>query len=387
MTAETPKELMRQAMALGEPRRVPVMCQLAIGHTLLQSRVHPVDYFMDNEAYAAGLLAVRELYDFDGVLIHKPGREPAFTELVTSIDRDADTPRVLLDDGSCVECRRDDDPYYRPADNFRRPDITGLDPDDPLAWAPESFLRWCRHKGTALYRTPEEIPDYWYGCIDRVLAAVGDTHSVHGEVRAPFDHFLNILGMEAGLIALIAEPDRTRALMNTLTDMAVAWAVAQVRRGCVAIKISSPYAGAGFISRGQYSQWIVPYEQRVTAAVRRENAFVYTHTCGAIGDRLDLMIESGNSGVETLDPPPLGTVELADAKRQLKDQLFIKGNVDPVGTIFNKDPAGARADVEATYAVGSVGGQYIMSTACSVPPRAPVENVRQMTECVHAHAK
>ena len=235
--------------------------------------------------------------------------------------------------------------------------MTEIDPDDPLGWAPESFVRWCRHKGTALFRTVEEIPDYWYGCIDRVLDAVGETHSVHGEVRAPFDHFLNIVGMEAGLIALIAEPDHTRALMDMLTEMAVAWAVAQVRRGCVAIKISSPYAGAGFISRDQYREWIVPYEKRVTAAVRQENAFVYAHTCGAIGDRLDLMIESGNSGVETLDPPPLGTVELAEAKRLLKDRLFIKGNVDPVGTILNKDAAGARADVEAAYAVGSEIGR------------------------------
>ena len=380
MTAETPKELMRQAMALGEPRRVPVMCQLAIGHTLLQSRVHPVDYFMDNEAYAAGLLAMRDLYDFDGVLIHKPGREPAFTELVTSIDRDADTPRVLLDDGSCVECRRDDDPYYRPADNFRRPDITGLDPDHPLAWAPESFLRWCRHKGTALYRTPEEIPDYWYGCIDRVLAAVGDTHSVHGEVRAPFDHFLNIVGMEAGLIALIAEPDRTHALMNTLTDMAVAWAVAQVRRGCVAIKISSPYAGAGFISRGQYRQWIVPYEQRVTAAVRQENAFVYTHTCGAISDRLEDMMSTGINGIECLDPPPLGNVELDDALRRTKGRIFIKGNLDSVNSLLGKNAESVRRDVRRMVKTAAPGGAYICSTACSIAPRVEPGNVKAMVE-------
>ena len=41
---------------------------------------------------------------------------------------------------------------------------------------------------------------------------------------------------------------------------------------------------------------------------------VYTHTCGAIGDRLDLLVECGVSGIECLDPPPLGNVDLSEAE-------------------------------------------------------------------------
>lgn len=380
-----PKELMAQAMRLESPERVPVMCQLAIGHTLLNTGVHPIDFFLSSTAYAEALLAIRANYDFDGVLIHKPGREPEFQEIVERIDRDGDPPTLHLVDGARVECTRNDDPYYRPADDLAVPPVQSIDPGDPLAWAPDSFRRWCRHKGTALFRTPAEIPEYWFGCIDRVLAAVGGTCAVHGEVRSPFDHFLNIAGMQNALMALLDCPDHTHALMGTFTEMAVAWAVAQVRRGCDAIKISSPYGGAGFVSREQYAEWIVPYERRITDAVRAEGGFVYDHTCGAIGDRLDLMRETGVHGIETLDPPPLGTVCLADAKRVLKDRLFIKGNVDPVNTVLKKSVTAARADIEKVYAVGHRGGQYILSTACSVPPEAPPENVRQLTECVHAH--
>lgn len=387
MSSNSSKELMKEAMSMGRPDRVPVMCQLAIGHTILKSGVHPIDYFLSNETYAEGLLAMRQLYNFDGVLMHKPGRDTSFTEIATSIDRDMDTPTIFLNDGSRIECMRDDDPYYRFSDDFKRPEVKDIDPEDPLGWAPDSFVRWCRHKGTALYRKAEEIPEHWYSCIDIVLDAVGKSHSVHGEVRSPLDHLLNIVGMESGLMAFIGDTEQTHALMETFTDMAVAWAIGQVRRGCVAIKLSSPYAGAGFISRQQYEEWIIPYERRIAEAVRAEGAFIYTHTCGAIGDRLDLMYETGTNGIETLDPPPLGTVDLAEAKRQLKDRLFIKGNIDPVNTVLNKTVEQVRKDVEAVYAVGSKGGQYIMSTACSVPPAAPVENVQQMTECVYEHAK
>ncbi|MBN2455862.1 MAG: hypothetical protein JXB29_04895 [Sedimentisphaerales bacterium] len=387
MSSKSPKQLMKEAMSLAMPERVPVMCQFAIGHTLLKSGLDSVDYFLSNDAYADGLLKMRELYNFDGVLIHKPGREPSFTEIVSSIDRDMEPPTIFLTDGSRIECTKNDDPHYRFAEGFDLPKLENINPDQPLSWAPDSFVRWSRHKGTAFYLDIDQIPEHWYRCIDIILEAVGEKYSVHGEVRSPFDHLLNIAGMEEGLMALMVCPDNTHRLMETFTKMSVVWAIAQVRRGCDAIKISSPYAGAGFISPKQYEQWIVPYERRIAEAVRAEGAFVYTHTCGAIGDRLDLMAETKIDGIETLDPPPLGTVELAQAKCQLKNRLFIKGNVDPVNTILNKTAAEARRDIEAVYAVGSKGGQYIMSTACSIPPAAPVENVKEMTNCVYEHAK
>jgi hypothetical protein len=378
-----PKELMRGAMAMGEPERVPAMCQLAIGHTLLQSGAHPVDFFLSNDAYADALLRVREMYGFDGILLHKPGRDPHFGGLIAGIDRDAATPRITLPDGAWIDCTRDDDPYLRGVALERPACVADIDPADPLAWAPPAFVEWCRHKGTANWRSPGDFPEYYYGAIDRVLAAAGAEFSVHGEVRAPLDHFLNIVGMEDGLLAMAMEPDACAALMETFTAWCAAWAVAQVRRGCDAVKVSSPYAGAGFISRPMYEEWVVPYERRVAQAVRAEGAFVYTHTCGAIGDRLDLLVATEIHGIETLDPPPLGTVDLAAAKRELRDRLFIKGNIDPVNSLLRKTRDAAREDVAQAYETGREGGQFILSTACSVAPRTPPENVRLLADCVH----
>ena len=54
------KELVRQAMALENPPRYPVMCQLANGHTIINTGVHPVDYFLDSMLWADCLLQIRE---------------------------------------------------------------------------------------------------------------------------------------------------------------------------------------------------------------------------------------------------------------------------------------------------------------------------------------
>ena len=228
---------------------------------------------------------------------------------------------------------------------------------------------------------PDEIPDHVFGTIDRVIEKVGDEYSVHGEVRAPFDNFLNIAGMEEGLIALLDNPDRTLAILERVTPWSVALAVAQVRRGAHAIKISSPFAGGGFLPPEMYDEFIVPFESRLARAVRDEGAAIYTHTCGAIGDRLDLIVKCGVTGIECLDPPPLGNVDLPEAVEQLKGKIFIKGNVDPVNTLLRGNAEKIRADVSEILEVGAREMQgFILSSACSIAPPVPPDNIKLMVD-------
>jgi uroporphyrinogen-III decarboxylase len=381
----TPKELVQAAMAQKQPDAIPVMCQMANGHTILNTRVHPIDYFISNEVWADCLLKMRALYDFDGILVHKPGRIHGLTDMVVRTDYDAPIPTLYLNDGSRIECTRDDDSYYKKPPGFTFPTLETIDFDHPLAWAPASFVAFQASKATFDYCTPEEIPDHVFGTLDRIVAQAGKDYSIHGEVRAPFDHFLNLLGMEDGLMAILDNPDGTRRLLEKTTQWSVALAVAQVRRGAHAIKISSPFAGSGFLSPDMYSEFIVPLERRIAEAVRAEGAFVYTHTCGAIGDRLDLMVQAHVSGIECLDPPPLGNVDLAAAVKQLSGKIFLKGNVDPVNTLLRGDGGKVRRDVsEILETAGHVMPGFILSSACSVAPPAPPDNLKLMVDlCRH----
>jgi uroporphyrinogen decarboxylase len=152
--------------------------------------------------------------------------------------------------------------------------------------------------------------------------------------------------------------------------------------GADAVKVSSPYAGSGFLSPGFYRKFVLPFESQIAGAVRAAGAHVYLHTCGDIHDRLEIMAGSGASGIECLDPPPLGRTDLADAKKRVGDKIFIKGNIDPVHTMLRGDPASVRRDALSRLAVGSPGGGYILSTACSIAPLTPRENVLVLREAV-----
>jgi MtaA/CmuA family methyltransferase len=375
------KELVEKAMRQEHPDQIPVMCQLANGHTIINTGVHPIDYFVDDETWADCLIRIRELYDFDGILCHKPGRTPRLMELVDSVNRDLEVPTLYLKDGSRIECTRDDDAYYKKNADLKLPTLDEIDFDRPLDWASDSFKAFQWSKGTYDFKTPEEIPEETFGMIDRVIARCGEKYSVHGEVRAPMDHFLNLIGMEEGLMALLTEPEKASRLLDTCTKWSVALAIRLVRRGAHAIKISSPFAGTGFLPREMYEQYIIPGESKIAQAVKSEGGFSYTHTCGGIGDRLDLIMKCGVSGIECLDPPPLGNVDLREAVELLKGKIFIKGNIDPVNTLMRGSKEKITRDVtEILEVAGHKMDGFILSSACSVAPPVAPDNIKLAVE-------
>jgi len=381
------KELVRQAMNLEQPERFPAMCQLANGHTIINTGVHPIDYFVDSQLWADCLIKIRELYDFDGILCHKPGRVPDLMDLVERTDYDAEVPTLYLSDGSRIECTRDDDAYYKPTDDFAWPTLEELDPQDLLGWAPDSFLAFQASKATLPMTDPSRFDERVFATLDRVIEKVGDQYSVHGEVRSPFDHFLNLTGMEDGLCAILDNPEKCLQILEETTKWSVALAIAQVRRGAAAIKISSPFAGSAFLSREMYIDFILPFEGRLAKAVREEGVAIYTHTCGAIGDRLDLIQQAGVSGIECLDPPPLGDVEIDEAVEMLKGNIFIKGNIDPVNTLLRGDSRKVEKEVNTVLRAAEKTKGFILSSACSVAPPAPPDNIKRMVDLCHNYKR
>jgi len=192
---------------------------------------------------------------------------------------------------------------------------------------------------------------------------------------------MELLNYESGLMALLEDPVKVKACLDRLADGAIALGRGLAASGAHAILISSAFAGAGLISPEHYAEFVLPYERKVVHGIRSAaDVPVYTHTCGAIGDRLDLMEATGTAGIDTLDPPPLGTIDLADAKRRTAGRLFLKGNIDPVHTVLLGTREDTLAAARERIATAAPGGGYVLSTACSVAPLAPPENILALRE-------
>jgi hypothetical protein len=366
------------AMRLERPDRVPVMCQPSLGFVLRQlPELDPIDVWHNHGgALARGFCEISRRFGFDGVLIPAVGSAPLDARTVRRIDRaNAEGPVVYFQNGdSCLYCRNDLPRYTHAVPPER--ELGDLDPAaiaDQLSYHPPSTRLRMQLAEGAGGRIAE---------LTQARAIIGPDVSLHGALYSPEDYLIDALGADGAMIALLTEPEKCRALLAKYAAAVAGHAREQIAAGVDALNVSAPWCGQSFISPGLYRDLIAPAQAVLVAACRAARVPCYCHTCGAIGDRLEAIIDTGFDGIECLDPPPLGNVELADAVRRIGPRAFIKGNIDPVHVLLQGTPAQIRADVIPRLETGMTARGFILSTACAIAPETPAAHVALLRELV-----
>ena len=382
------KERMAAAMNHRQPDRVPVMCQLALGHYFLNCAERPSQIWFDGRTFATVLVELQRAYAFDGILVNLPGRPPDWKDYLKSHTQVDDREHLCWKSGLETIFPPDDNAQtYRPGRApLERANYRTVDVDDPATYRLNGYL-WNTWHAPELWGIdpqanlcdPTAYPAWFTSTLQKVQRLAPDV-SIHAEVFSPFTHLMELFGYEQGLLALVDEPDKCHKVLSVLTRIVLAQVELYAACRPDAILVSSAFAGAGFISRRMYEEFVAPYEDEIFRAIRRHGLKSYVHTCGAIGDRLDLMRKTAVDGIDTLDPPPLGTVHLEDAKSKYGERFFFKGNLDAVNEMLNADDETFERAVEERIRIGKPGSGYILSSACSVAPHVKPERLVKLTQ-------
>ncbi len=377
------------------PDRVPVMCQLALGHYFLHSPHEPAEIWFDSEVFVRTLIEFQQRYRFDGVLINVPGRPRDWRRWLSGQRRENGRQVLTWTNGFVTSFPPDDNGHTTVADggDLPRADPAGVDPADPATYRVPGYV-WNTWHAPTMFDVPADAdltdpavyPD-WLSLGLRLARAACPDVSVHTEIFSPLTHLLELFGYQPALMAMLDVPQLCHQLLERFTRIVIAMVQCYGPHEPDAILISSAFAGAGFIGRDMYREFVVPYERRVVDAIHAFGIPAYTHTCGAIGDRLDLMAETGLDGIDTLDPPPLGTVDLARAKAEFGSRLFFKGNLDAVNEMLYADDARFRQAVLDRLRIGKPGSGYILSSACSVAPRVAPQRLMMLSELADEYGK
>jgi len=375
------KERVQKAMKMEQPDRVPVMCQFSIGfmnQQLKETGITPMELWYDVDKYAEALLLLRKRFDFDGILVSLHGHDLKWREKIVKMEMVDGNEKVTFKDRT--ETFLDDDLLVGNFFEPREKKLEDVDPEtipEKLDYIPASIGCYIFVDNTDPYRI-----------FDLLSEKSGGEYSLHGEVTAPLDYLLDLLGYENGLMAMITDPEKVTRILEKFTVGVVNMSAEMAAHPFVdAIKISSPFAGMGFMSPEFYRQFELPHLTRVSDAIKAQGIPAYVHTCGHIHDRLEIMAESGVPGLECLDPPPIGNVELDDAFNRIGSKMFIKGNIDSVNTLLNGTDQLVREDVENRMRIGMQNKGFILSTACSISPKVPKERVQVMAKIVKESGK
>jgi hypothetical protein len=370
----TPRQRVCAAMKLRHVDKIPLMCQMSIGHMQLQLKCSPADFWHDVNVFADGLVTMRELYDFDGILVSLHGHDPHWRDHILTRRMTNECEEIVWKDGNTTLHVFDDLPRHNSVREKQKVTLTEFD----LKSLPQTLTYIPVSQGL-YFKIDWNHP---FDIFTILKQKIGDEYSIHGEITSPFDYYMDILGYENGLMGLIEEPEKAHVILHHFTGLIKSCAHEMCKTGIDAIKISSPFAGSTFISPEFYAQFVLPYEKELANTVRTMGVEIYTHTCGSISDRLELMFDANVSGIECLDPQPLGNVELADAFKRIGKRGFIKGNIDSVNILLFGTEEEILADARQRIELGKLNGGFILSTACSIAPHAKREHIKLLRTAI-----
>lgn len=230
-------------------------------------------------------------------------------------------------------------------------------------------------------RTPDPATD-----LGHVLAAIGIVRrelagraAVIGIAGGPFT--LGAYLVEGGpsrdqLLAralILGAPHTWHTLMERLTAATVDYAVAQVGAGADAIALFDTWAAS--LTETEYRAAVLPYSQRIIAAVRGAGGHVI-HSMARSAPLLDAIADLG-AGVIAID----SRQPIALARRRLGAGQPVQGNLDPARLLagWASIETGARDVLDA---VGGAPG-HLFNTGEAIPRETDPALLRDLVSLVH----
>lgn len=207
-------------------------------------------------------------------------------------------------------------------------------------------------------------------------AQAGGELLVEGWVEGPCAMAADLRGMNALMFDYSDDPDFVRGLFEFVVAMETEFAKAQVEAGADIIGVGD--AAASLVGPRRYNEFVLPYEQKLVAAIRETGARVRLHICGNTRKILAGMGQTGCDVVDLDYPSPV-----SEARAAMGPGQVLLGNIDPVRVLRDTTPEGVTAALEECYAAAAP--RYVVGAGCEIPRGTPEANVRAMADFAREH--
>jgi hypothetical protein len=129
-------------------------------------------------------------------------------------------------------------------------------------------------------------------------------------------------------------------------------------------------------SPGIWREVFQPTLRELCELVHADGGMVNFYDDGKCRGILELLAEAGVDVLQTLTPPPVGDIDLGDAKRRIGDRVCLMGCVDLLYVIKLGSPELIDRTVREAMETAAPGGGFILGTSDSIREGTPEENIR-----------
>jgi len=209
--------------------------------------------------------------------------------------------------------------------------LTRRDPGVSTVWTIEHLLKDA-DDARAYLELPDEAFDYTCD-VAPLLAeekALGEAGIVMVDVADPICRVASLFSMEDYTVLALTEPSLFHRLLvkHARPVYAMVEQVAREFPGHLWRVVGSEYASEPFLPPRLYKEYVVRYTGPVVETIQRYGGFARIHSHGRLKNILPHIAAMGAAGLDPIEPPPQGDVQLIDVRRVYGRDMVLFGNIE-----------------------------------------------------------
>jgi uroporphyrinogen-III decarboxylase len=254
--------------------------------------------------------------------------------------------------------------------------LSRRDPEVSTTWTIEHLLKDIDDV-KAFLQLPDEVFDYTYSAAALIdeEEALGDAGIVMVDSGDPIGHAASLFSTADYTVLALTEPRLFHQLLEKHTRLCYTMAkeVSEQFPGHLWRICGSEYASEPFLPPRLYREFVTGYTKPMVDIIQQHGGYARLHSHGRLKNILPYIIEMGVSGLDPIEPPPQGDMELIDVRREYGDQLVLFGNIE-ASELELLQPPEFEARVRQALREGTAGegrGFVLMPSACPYGRRIP----------------
>jgi MtaA/CmuA family methyltransferase len=205
-----------------------------------------------------------------------------------------------------------------------------------------------------------------FKAISKLRKKYNDEVPIITSTVGPFGLAAKLFGFDDFLMWIVTNPEWVHQIMETLTPLAIDYAVAQAEAGSDAIILGEATCTGDLISAEMYRDFIMPYHSQLCPAIPVPDIM---HICGKSTGHIPYIMQTGTACYNFDEG-----VDLEEAVRLMKGKTCIAGSVPTLSVLLN-------GTAEETYQYARKcleAGVDVLTPGCAMAPYTPIENINAM---------
>lgn len=233
------------------------------------------------------------------------------------------------------------------------------------------------------------IPDPWktgrmpvmLDAARKVVARAGEDLYIEANIDSgPFQLATTLRGAQQVMLDLEDNVQRVRDLLEFSTQLTISYGKAMACTGVHGVQFGE--SSASLVGPRVFEDLILPYDQRVIAALKAQGVHAFLHVCGQSRQLLKGLARSCADCLE-ID----AMVDLSHVFSELGASICVRGNVDTMLLLNGPAERIQESAVACLTRSRAAGGRLILSPGCGVPKYTPQEHVLALVSAAEMQAE